>query len=50
MSWVLSSSVKDTLLDWHGSFVGKKRKKVWKSKPFVFVLDGVEGQEQHCFL
>ena len=28
LSWVLPSSVKETLLSWHGSFVGKKRKKV----------------------
>ncbi|RVW12371.1 putative ribonuclease H protein [Vitis vinifera] len=27
VSWVLPYSVKETLLSWHGSFVGKKRKK-----------------------
>ena len=31
MSWVLPSSVGKTLLGWHGSFVGKKRKKVWRA-------------------
>ena len=30
VSWVLSLSVKDILLGWHGSFEGKKRKKVGK--------------------
>ena len=33
VSWVLPSSVKETLLSWHDSFVGKKRKKVWKVAP-----------------
>ncbi|RVW30599.1 LINE-1 reverse transcriptase-like [Vitis vinifera] len=33
VSWVLPSSVKETLLSWHGSFVGKKRKKVWRAAP-----------------
>ena len=27
--WVLSFSVRETLLDWHDSFVGKKHRKVW---------------------
>ena len=31
--WVLQSFVRETLLGWHGSFVGKKRKKVWKIAP-----------------
>ena len=31
--WVLSSLVKDTLLGWHGSFVGTKRRKVWQAIP-----------------
>ena len=33
VSWVLSSSVRETLLNWHDSFVGKKRKKVWRVAP-----------------
>ena len=31
--WVLPSSVKEVLLVWHGSFVGKKRRKVWRAAP-----------------
>ena len=27
--WVLPLSARDTLLGWHGSFVGKKRRKAW---------------------
>ena len=30
---MLSSSVRETLLNWHDSFVGKKRKKVWRVAP-----------------
>ena len=33
VSWVLPSSVRETLLSCHGSFVGKKRKKVWRAAP-----------------
>ena len=34
--WVLSSStIRDTLLGWHGSFVGKKGKKVWQANLYV---------------
>ena len=31
VSWVLPSSVRKTLLGWHGSFVGNKRRKVWRA-------------------
>ena len=33
VSWVLPSSVREALLGWLGSCVGKKRKKVWLSTP-----------------
>ena len=33
VSWVLPFSAGETLLGWHGSFVGKKRKKVWRVAP-----------------
>ncbi|KAJ9678729.1 hypothetical protein PVL29_020805 [Vitis rotundifolia] len=33
VSWVMPSSVRETLLSWHDSFVGKKRRKVWKTAP-----------------
>ena len=29
VSWVFPLSVKESLLSWHGSFVGKRRKKAW---------------------
>ena len=33
VSWVMPSSVRETLLSWQGSFVGKKRRKVWRVAP-----------------
>ena len=33
MEWVLSGTVKETLLGWHGAFVGKIRKKAWQMAP-----------------
>ncbi|RVW39038.1 hypothetical protein CK203_089157 [Vitis vinifera] len=33
-SWVLPSLVKETLIGWHGSFLGKNCKKSWP--PYVY--------------
>ena len=33
VAWVLSCSVKETLLRWHGAIVGKTRKKAWQLAP-----------------
>ena len=33
VQWVLPLSVKEVLLGWHDSFVGKKRRKVWRAAP-----------------
>ena len=33
VTWVLPCSVRETLLGWYGSFVGKKRRKAWKLAP-----------------
>ena len=33
VSWVVPSSIREMLLSWHGSFVGKKRRKVWRVAP-----------------
>ena len=33
VSWILSCSVKETLLGWHGLFVDKGRKKAWQVAP-----------------
>ena len=41
VSWILSCSVKETLLGWHGLFVGKARKKVWQTARFIYILDSV---------
>ena len=33
VAWVISFSVRDTLLGWRGFYLGKKRRKVWKAAP-----------------
>ena len=33
VAWILSYSVKETLLGWHGAFLGKARKKAWQMVP-----------------
>ena len=33
IKWVLPETVKEALTSWRGSFVGKKRKQIWKSIP-----------------
>ena len=33
VSWVLPSSVRETLLSWNGFFLGKNRKKAWRAAP-----------------
>ena len=33
VSWVLPSSVRETLLSWNGFFLGKKHKKAWRAAP-----------------
>ena len=33
VKWVFPETVKEVLTSWMGSFIGKKRKKVWKSIP-----------------
>ena len=35
--WVFLETLKEVVLSWKGSFVGKKRKKIWRSIPlFIF--------------
>ena len=37
VQWVFPKNVKEVLFSWRGSFVGKKRKKIWKSIPlYIF--------------
>ena len=33
VQWVMPNSIKETILSWSGSFVGKKRKKAWNATP-----------------
>ena len=35
--WIFLETLKEVVLSWKGSFVGKKRKKIWRSIPlFIF--------------
>ena len=31
VNWIISGSVRDMLLGWKGTFVGKRKKKVWQA-------------------
>ena len=42
--WVLPLTVKDTLIGWNGSFVGKKGPKVWKVAPLCIFLVSWKGR------
>ena len=35
--WVFPESVKEVVFSWKGSFVGKKREKIWRSIPLFIV-------------
>ena len=39
---MVPSSVRETLLSWNEPFVGKKRKKVWRTGPLCIFLDNLE--------
>ena len=43
VAWVLSSLVKETLLGWHGAFVGKTHKKTWQMAPLYIFWSGRKG-------
>ena len=42
--WVFPNSVVQTLEGWRGSFIGKKRKEVWRVGPLC--LFGLNGQQE----
>ena len=45
VSWVFLLSVKETLIGWRGSFVGKKRKVAWLMGPLcLFWVIGNAGK------
>ena len=43
--WVFPETVKEAVISWKGSFVGKKRKKNLEIHTVIYFLDGVEGKE-----
>ena len=43
LSCVLPKTINDAHISWKGSFVGKKRRKIWKFVPLCIFLDCVEG-------
>ena len=46
VTYVFPLTVKETLLSWHGSFVGKQCKKAWMALHF---LDNMAGKKPACF-
>ena len=47
--WVLPFSIKDLLEEWHGGFVGKKRRKVWRTTPLCLLWIIWKEQNQRTF-
>ena len=45
VQWVMNSLVRGLLLNWGGSFVGRKRKKGLESCSFIYFLDHLEGKK-----
>ena len=43
--WAIHAFVRETLLGWHGLFIGRKRMKVWRASAFVPLLDNLEGEK-----
>ena len=46
---MIPSSMRVLLLSGKGSFVGKKRKKVWNAVPLCIFLDSMEGTKSKSF-
>ncbi|KAJ9699196.1 hypothetical protein PVL29_008009 [Vitis rotundifolia] len=43
VQWVFPNSVKEVIISWKGSFVGKKRRKIWRSIPlYIFWMVWME--------
>ena len=40
-SWVFPFSVRETLLSWIGSLVGKRRRRMWTAAPLCIFLDNL---------
>ena len=49
-NWVLSSTVRDTLLGWCAFFKNKKHRKVWRTAPLCLFFNGLEKKKQDNFL
>ena len=49
ISWVIHSAVKDTLLAWQGSFVRRKRKKIWGTTPLCLFWIIQKGRNRRAF-
>ena len=51
ISWVIRSSIRETLLGWHDYFFGRKWKKVWGVAPLCFFFfDNLEREKQKIVL
>ena len=49
VKWVFPETVKDVLVSWRGSFVGKKRKKSWKAIPLCIWWTGGKERNRLAF-
>ena len=49
VQWVLPATVKEMLLGWNGTFVGKKRKGVWRASPLCLFWTVWEARNKVAF-
>ena len=49
IQWVITKSIKEALLGWHDSFIGRSCAKAWRAAPLCIFLDHLQGKKLKMF-